>query len=101
MTLDPIGLAVAVLVAQQRQVADPLLGHEHVAIRQNQQAARMLQTAREQRGRETLGHAWRLPVKGKREWPIAHDGTGPWRRQVFRLDDEATAKLLVGKRSGI
>ena len=47
VTLDPIGLAVAVLIAQLRQVADFLLGHEHVAIRQHQQTARMLQAAGE------------------------------------------------------
>ena len=38
VALDPVGLAVAVLVAQQRDVADLLLGHQHVAVRQHQQA---------------------------------------------------------------
>src|SRR5262249_13078585 len=41
VALDPVGLAVAVLVAQQRQVAHPLLGDDHVTVRQHQQPARM------------------------------------------------------------
>src|SRR5439155_16232043 len=83
VTLDPIGFAVAVLVAQQRQVADPLLGHEYVAVRQHQETARMLQAARELRRLEALGHAWRLVLIGERERPIAHDWAGSWWRQVF------------------
>ena len=43
VALDPLGLAVAVLVAQQGEIAGALLGHQHVAVRQHQQAARMLQ----------------------------------------------------------
>jgi hypothetical protein len=61
----------------------------------------MLQAAGEQRRLETLGHAWRLALIVEREWPIAHDWAGSWRRQVFRLDCEAMAKLLIGERSGI
>ena len=43
VAVDPVGLAVAVVVAQQRDIADLLLGDEHVAVRQHQQAARMLE----------------------------------------------------------
>ena len=37
VALDPFGPAVSVPVAQQRQVAHALLGHDHVAVRQHQQ----------------------------------------------------------------
>src|SRR5262249_15670440 len=86
VTLDPIALAVAVLVAQQRQIADFLLGHELVAVGQHQETARMLQAAREQCGFETLGHARGLAVIFEREWPIAHDWAGSWWRQILWFD---------------
>ena len=52
MALNPVGLAVAVIVTQQREVAFALLGYDHVAVRQHQQAARMLEPGREDRRSE-------------------------------------------------
>ena len=55
VTLNPLGVAVAILVAQQREIADPLLGNDYVTVRQHEQAARVLEAGRERRDREAFG----------------------------------------------
>ena len=101
VAIDPVGLAVAVVVAQQRDVADLLLGHEHVAVRQHQQTARVLEPGGEGGGGEALGHARRLAGVGQRQRAARHDRAGLRRRQVFGLDGDAAADLLVGQRRRI
>src|SRR5215208_5918319 len=101
VTLNPVGLAIAVLVAQQREIANLLLGHEDVAVWQHQQAARMLQSAGEQCCRESFGYAKRLTFVRKCQRPVAYHRPGPRRRKIFRLDCKAPAEFLIGERGGI
>ncbi len=98
MALDPVGLAVAVLVAQQGEIADPLLGHDDVAVRQDKQPPGIRQAGRERRRGESLGHARNLAGIGDGHRPAGDDGAGMRRRQVLRLDREVTAELLVRQR---
>ena len=52
MAVDPDGMAPAV-VAQQRQIASTLLGHQHVTVRQHEQAPRIGEPGGERRRAET------------------------------------------------
>src|SRR4029453_11174733 len=101
MPLNPIGLAVAVVVAQQREVTFALLGEDHVTVRQYQQAARMLQPGREGCHGETVRHLWFLILVRDNERATRHDWSRLWRRQVFRLHREFFTNLLLRQRSRV
>jgi len=98
VAVDPIGFGVAVIVAQQRDVADLLFGDEHIAIRQHQQAARMLESGDERRRGETVRHLRRLACIRQRHRAARRDRAGLWRRQVISLDRDAPSDLLIGQR---
>ena len=101
VALDPVGLAVAVLVAQQGEIAGPLLGDDDVAVGQDEKPPGIRQSGREGRRGKALGHAQRLAGIGNGERSAGDDRAGVRRRQVFRLDREVTADLLVGQRRRI
>jgi hypothetical protein len=63
MAIDPNRASLAV-VAQQRQIARTLLGHQHVAVGQYEQAPWIGETGRERRRGETRRDLQGLPVKG-------------------------------------
>ena len=101
VAIDPVRLAVAVVVAKQRDVADLLLGHEHVAVRQHQEPPRMLKPGGEGGRGEAFRHARHLAGVGQRHRAARRDRAGLRRRQVLGLDGDAPADLLVGQRRRI
>ena len=65
MAVDPHRVALAV-VAQQGQIAGALLGDQHVAVGQHQQAPRIGETGGERRRGEARRHLQALPVERAR-----------------------------------
>ena len=59
VAIDPFHMALAI-VAQQRDVADTLLNHQHIAIRKDEQPARICQPGYVWRGDKALWHLQRL-----------------------------------------
>ena len=96
MAIDPFGPAFSV-VAQQRQIARTLLGHQHVAIGQHEQAPRIGQPRGERRRGEPRRNLRDLPVIGHDQRPVGHHRWGLWRRQVGGIDLEAPADLVLGR----
>jgi hypothetical protein len=101
IALDVVGLAVTILVAQQRQVPGPLFRNNDIVIGKNEQSARMLQARDKWRGREALHHAWRLSCIWYDQRSACRDFPAFGRRQIFRLDEKASAQLLIGIAGGI
>jgi hypothetical protein len=98
VALDPLGAAIAVTVAQQRQVARHLLGDDHVPVGQNEQPPRILQAGRKGRYGEALRDPRGLSLVGQDERRIADDRPGLRGRQRLRRDVEPLADLLVRER---
>src|SRR5438067_476321 len=57
MALVPFRFVLSILSAQEREVTHFLLGHDHIAVRQHQQATRVLKSGCEKRRGKTLRHA--------------------------------------------
>jgi hypothetical protein len=93
---DPLRRALA-LGAQERQVAGALLGDEHVAVRQHEEAARIGEPRGEARRREAGGHLRRVPLGRQRERAVGHDRRGFRRRQLSGVEAEAPPDLVLGK----
>src|SRR5262249_44583557 len=53
------------------------------------------------RGCEALHHPWRLSCVWYEQRSTCCDWIAFWRRQVFRLNDKASAQLLIGIACGI
>jgi hypothetical protein len=94
VALDPSGAAAAV-VAQQRQVAGALLGNQHVAVGQNEQAPRIDQTRHKRSRGEAGRHLRDLSAISHYQRPIGDDRPDLRRRQIGRVDVETAADLLL------
>ena len=101
VAIDPVRLAIAVVIAKQRDVADFLLGHQYVAVRQHQEPPRMYQPGGEGGRGEAFRHARHLAGVGQRHRATRHDRAGSRWRQVLGLDGDTPADLLVGQRRRI
>src|SRR5215203_4624686 len=80
MALDPFSFAVTVLITQKREVPFLLLSHDYVAVRQHEQAARMLKSGRESGDRETFGCPRLLTLMGDRKRTARNDRSSLRRR---------------------
>ena len=97
MPVDPPGFALAV-VAQQRQIAGALLGHQNIAIGQHQHPTRVDEPAREHGRGEARRHGWHLAAIRDDQHPVRDDRTGFRRRQIVRLDVETAADLVLDRK---
>src|SRR5579863_5015569 len=97
VAIDPYGVPGAV-VAQQGQVAGALLGHENIAVRQNQQASWIGETGRKRCCRKTGRHLRYLPAVGDGQRPVGNDRTGLRRGQICRIDVKAPADLMLDQK---
>src|SRR5215475_7010973 len=86
---------------QQRQISSPLLCNNDIVIGKNEQSARMLQPRDKWRDREALHHPWRLSCIWYEQRSACRDWVGFRRRQIFRLNENASAQLLIGIAGGI
>ena len=73
MALDPFGLAIAILVTQEREVTFFLLSHDHITIGEHEQATRMLKAGRESRDRESFGRSRPLIFIGQCQGAIGNN----------------------------
>ena len=97
MPVDPNRAALAV-VAQQGQIAGTLLGDQHIAVGQHQQAPRIGETGRKRRRRETGRNLQALPVKRHGQRPVGYDRRRLWRREVVGVDMKTPADLVLGRK---
>src|ERR1700730_18126278 len=101
IAFDVIRLPITILVAQQRQISSSLFCNNDIVIGKNEQSAGMLQPRHKRLGCEALHHPWRLSCVWYEQRPTCRDWIAFWRRQVFRLDEKASAQLLIGIAGGI
>ncbi len=97
VAVDPYGVPTAI-VAQQGHVAGALLGHQNVAVRQNQQASRICEAGRERCCRETGRHLRYLTAIGNDQRPVGDDRAGLWCGQICRIDVKAPADLMLDQK---
>ena len=95
VAIDPLGVALAV-VAQKRDVARTLLGHQHVAVGEHEEPARVRQPSCERRGHKALRHLERLSAIRDYQRPVRHDWAGLWSRQIGRIDVIPPTDLVLG-----
>jgi hypothetical protein len=94
--IDPNRASLAV-VAQQRQIARTLLGHQHVAVGQYEQAPWIGETGRERRRGETRWDLQGLPVKGHGQRAVGGDRPGLRCRQVVGIFLQPPADLVLDR----
>src|SRR5262245_48922162 len=101
IAFDVVRLAITILVPQQRQMSGLLLRNNDIVIGKNEQSARVLQARDKWRSCKALHHPRRL----SRIWYEQRSACGDWitfrRQQIFRLNEKASAQLLIGIASGI
>src|SRR5262249_30757775 len=98
---DEICLAVTIRVPQQRQISGPLFCNDDIVIGKHEQSARMLEPRDKCRGCEALHHPWRLSCVRYDQRSACRDWIAFWGSQIFRLDEKASAQLLIGIAGGI
>jgi hypothetical protein len=84
VALNEIGAPAAACGTQQGQIAGALLGHQHVAIREHEQPARIGKSGREWCRGETRRNL--LPVVRQEERAVRYDCPGLGRREVRGID---------------
>ena len=94
VAVDPFHMALAI-VTQQGDVAGTLLNHQHIAVREHEQPARICQPRDVWCGDKTLGHLECLATVRNDQRPAGGDGTGLRRRQVSRIEVEPPANLVL------
>lgn len=95
--VDPMRVTVAA-VAQQGEMAGALLGHQHGAVGQHQEAARVGQPNRERRRGKARRHRRHLAGIGQSPRRVGDDRPGLGRRQLIGIEVEtATDLVLDGK----
>ena len=94
MALDSSGAAAAV-VAQQRQVAGALLGNQHVAVGQGEEAPRIEEARPSPTVLVKPGTATGSQSLWLNQRPTGNDRPDLRRRQIGRIDVEAVADLLL------
>ena len=94
MAVDPFHMALAI-VTQQRDVADTLLNHQHIAVREHEQPARICQPRYVWRGDKTLWHLKCLATVRNDQRAVGDDGAGLRRRQISRIEVEPPANLVL------
>src|SRR5947208_141247 len=101
MALVPFRFVLPILSAQEREVTHFLLGHDHIAVRQHQQATRVLKSGCERRRGKAFRHAQSLARVGQRKRAATDNRSALGRRQVLGFDREAAPDLLVRQQSRI
>src|SRR5262245_42094914 len=101
IALNEVRLAVTILVPQQRQISSSLFCNYDIVIGKNEQSAGVLQPRDKRRGCEALDHPWRLSCVWYEQRSTCRNWIAFWRRQLFRLNDKASAQLLIGIAGGI
>jgi hypothetical protein len=96
MAVDPFGVTLAV-VAQQRQVAGALLGHQHVTVGEHEQATWIDEPGGERLCDKPLRDLQCLPVIGHGQRSVGYDRPGFRGRQIGRIDVKAPADLMLGE----
>ena len=87
----------AAVVAQQQHLAFALRCHQHVAVRQHEQTARVPNAGRERCRRETRRHIQPLPRIRNGPGPVADRALQVGRRQRGRVDAEPAPDLVLGR----
>ena len=95
MAVDPLGVPLAV-ITQQGQVAPALLGNQHIAVGQDQQAPRVDKASGKGGRGETRRYLQGLTVERDRQHPVGDDRAGFRRRQFRRVDAILLADLVLG-----
>ena len=97
MAVDPFGVTLAV-VAQQRQVAGALLGHQYVPVCEDKQATCIDEPGGEGLCDKALRDLQCLPVIGHDQRSVGYDRPGFRGRQIGRIDLKTPADLMLGEK---